>query len=74
MMSTKGFGTTWKKNRELMMKVCAPNIAKAIHAASISPNRPSIRPYHCHECGKDIMGCGAAGQHRKKSGHRVERV
>jgi hypothetical protein len=70
----RGFATTWKTRREMMLAISHINIKKASDASTVSPNRPSLHIFKCKECSKEIKGSGPAARHRQKSGHKVERV
>jgi hypothetical protein len=68
-----GTKIAWTEHKEKMLEIAKENVKSATAAAAVSPNRASLQVYYCVECDREIKGCGAAGQHRKKHKHNVNK-
>jgi hypothetical protein len=68
-----GTKVAWTERKERMLEAAKENVKAATAAAATSPNRASLQVYYCVECNREITGCGAAGQHRKKQRHNVNK-
>lgn len=72
--SSKGMKTRWKRNYDVQYTQAIKALNKATEAASVSPNRSSLKMYKCLDCGKEIKGSAPAARHSKAKNHKVEKI
>lgn len=64
----------WIDNYEKMKEASKKGLKAASEASAKSLNRANLQLWHCLECKMTIKGAGAAGRHRKKTHHLIERI